>query len=71
MWRKYVDVRHHEEPGAVIPHAGICEGAVQVTGRPTSTGMGGTPIENFLDFAPLERNAYDEQEGVCLRPKHF
>jgi len=35
--RKYAEVSHGEEPGAVIPHAGICEGAVRVTGRPTST----------------------------------
>lgn len=26
-----------EEPGAVIPHAGICLGAVRATGRPTKT----------------------------------
>ena len=37
MNRQYAEASHCEEPGARIPHAGICEGAVQVTGRPTST----------------------------------
>ena len=27
-----------EEPDAVVPHVRICVGAVQVTGRPTTTG---------------------------------
>ena len=30
--------RYPEEPGAVIPHAGICEGGHRVTGVPTSIG---------------------------------
>jgi len=29
-------VNNFEKPDAVIPHVGICEGAVRVTGCPTS-----------------------------------
>ena len=28
-----------EEPGAVVPHAGICAGGVRVTGVPTATKL--------------------------------
>lgn len=30
------EVNHFEEPGAVIPHAKICEGGSRVTGCPTA-----------------------------------
>ena len=35
-----------EEPGAVVPHAGICMGAVRVTGRPIMTEL--SMLRHFL-----------------------
>src|SRR5690554_309444 len=66
-----------EEPGAVIPQAGICLGAARATGRPTKTGdrvaieieLAATQ-EQFLQGAHLFRD-YAKFLGVDLEFQGF
>ena len=42
-----------EEPGAVVPHAGICAGGGRVTALPTATALYGTTLISTLSTKKL------------------
>ena len=49
-----------EEPGAVVPHAGICEGTVRVTGGSTSIVQLRSATELFFGLAQASESGSRE-----------